>query len=46
MGDKGGRQEASDAKVRGGWKGKGNEKSALGEVNMTDGAYIAGYTEK
>ena len=46
MGDKGSRQEASDAKVRGGWKGKCDEKSPLGEVNMTNGAYIAGYTEK
>lgn len=46
MGQKGSRQEASDAKVRSGRKGKGDEKSALGEVNMTDGAHIAGYTEK
>ena len=46
MGDKGDSEKTSDAKVRGGWKGKGDEKSALGEINMTDGPHITGYTKK
>ena len=46
MGDKGDSEKTSNAKVRGGWKGKGDEKSALGEINMTDGPHITGYTKK